>query len=177
MQVKKRGMMDCLLLRHGIAVERDEWEGPDTDRPLTEKGKQRMREVAAGLNRLEVQPTHVLSSPLIRAIETAKIAHRSLRVRSAVHIVDELLPDAPPDRLLSILHDLPPESCVLCVGHEPHLGMAASVMLTGKPSTAFPFKKAGVCLIELSIPAKPGRGVLRWWLTPGQLRAMGERGG
>ena len=169
--------MDCVLLRHGIAVERDEWEGPDADRPLTEKGKQRVREVAAGLNWLDVQPTHVWSSPLIRAIETAKIAHRSLRVRSAVHIVDELLPDAPPDRLLSILHDLPPESCVLCVGHEPHLGMVASVLLAGKPSTAFPFKKAGACLIELSIPAKPGRGVLRWWLTPGQLRAMGEQGG
>ena len=167
--------MDCVLLRHGIAVEREALEGPDADRPLTEKGQQRVREVAAGLNRLDVQPTHVWSSPLILAIETAKIAHRSLRVRSVVHIVDELLPDAPPDRLLSILHDLPPESCVLCVGHEPHLGMVASLMLAGKPSTAFPFKKAGACLIELSIPAKPGRGVLRWWLTPGQLWAIGKR--
>ena len=166
--------MDCVLLRHGIAVERDEWEGPDADRPLTEKGKRRVREVAAGLSRLDVQPTHVLSSPLIRAIETAKIAHSSLRVRSVVHIVDELLPDAPPDRLLSILHDLPLESSVLCVGHEPHLGMVASVMLVGKTSTAFPFKKAGACLIELSISAKPGRGVLRWWLSPDQLWAMGK---
>ena len=167
--------MDCVLLRHGIAVEREEWEGKDVDRPLTEKGKRRVREVAAGLKWLDVQPTHVLSSPLLRAIETAKIAHRSLQVGSAVHIVDELLPDAPPDRILSILHDLPPESCVLCVGHEPQLGMVASVMLVGKPSTAFPFKKAGACLIELAIPAKPGRGLLRWWLSPDQLRAIGKR--
>ena len=164
-----------MLLRHGIAVERDEWEGMDGDRPLTERGAKRVAQVAVGLKWLDVQPTHVLSSPLIRAIETAKIVHRSLRVRSAVHIVDDLLPDAPPDRLLSILHDLPPESCVLCVGHEPHLGMVASVTLAGKPSTAFPFKKAGACLIELSITAKPGRGVLRWWLTPDQLRAIGKR--
>jgi phosphohistidine phosphatase len=169
--------MDCLLLRHGIAVERDEWEGSDADRPLTERGAKRVAQVADGLSRLDVQPTHVLSSPLIRAIETAKIVHRSLRVHAAVQIVDALLPDAPPNRLLSILHDLPTESCVLCVGHEPHLGMAASVILTGKPSTAFPFKKAGACLIELSIPAKPGRGVLRWWLPPDQLRAIGKRGG
>ncbi len=169
--------MDCMLLRHGIAVERDEWEGPDADRPLTERGAKRVAQVAAGLKWLDVQPTHVLSSSLIRAIETAKIVHRSLRVRSAVHIVNELLPDAPPDRLLSILHDLQSESCVLCVGHEPQLGVVASVMLAGKPSTAFSFKKAGACLIELSIPAKPGRGVLRWWLTPDQLRAMGKRKG
>jgi phosphohistidine phosphatase len=167
--------MDCVLLRHGIAVERDEWEGSDADRPLTERGAKRVAQVAAGLIRLDVQATHILSSPLIRAIETAKIAHRSLGVRSAVQVVDELLPDALPDRLLAILHDLPPESCVICIGHEPQLGIAASVLLSGRASASFPLKKAGACLIELPIPVKPGRGVLRWWLTPSQLRAMGKR--
>ncbi|MGH7216485.1 MAG: SixA phosphatase family protein [Nitrospiraceae bacterium] len=167
--------MDCVFLRHGIAVERDEWEGPDADRPLTERGAKRVAQVAAGLSRLDVQPTHVLSSPLIRAVETAKIAHSSLQVHSVVQIVDELLPDAPPNRLLSILHKFPPESCVLCIGHEPQLGRAASVLLSGRASASFPLKKAGACLIELSIQVKPGRGVLRWWLTPGQLRAIGKR--
>ena len=166
--------MDCILLRHGIAVERDEWEGLEADRPLTERGAKRVVQVAAGLNRLDVQPTHILSSPLIRAIETAKIVHRSLRVRSAIQIVDELLPDAPPDRLLSILHNLPPDASVLCIGHEPQLGMAASVLLSGRATTSFPLKKAGACLIELSLQAKPDRGVLRWWLTPRQLREMGR---
>jgi phosphohistidine phosphatase len=166
--------MDCLFVRHGIAVERDEWEGSDADRPLTERGAKRVAQMAAGLRRLDVQPTHVLSSPLIRAIETAKIVRRSLRVHTAVQIVDALLPDAPPNRLLSILHDLPPESCVLCIGHEPQLGMAASVFLSGRASTSFPLKKAGACLIELSIPPKPGQSVLRWWLTPSQLRAIGR---
>ena len=168
--------MDCVFVRHGIAVERDEWEGAEADRPLTEQGAKRVAQVAAGLNRLGVEPTHVLSSPLIRAIETAKIVHRSLRVRSAVQIVDELLPDAPLDRFLSILHDLPPDACVLCIGHEPQLGMAASIMLSGRATASFPMKKAGACLIELPIPAKPGRGVLRWWLTPRQLREMGKLG-
>ena len=167
--------MDCVLLRHGIAVERDEWEGLEAERPLTERGAKRVAQVAAGLNRLGVQPTHVLSSPLIRAIETAEIVHRSLRVRSVVQIVAELLPDAPPDRLLSILHDLQPETCVLCIGHEPQLGMAASFMLSGRATASFPMKKAGACLIELSLPVKSGRGVLRWWLTPSQLRSMGRK--
>jgi phosphohistidine phosphatase len=165
--------MNCILFRHGIAVERDEWKGADGDRPLTEKGKQRVREVAAGLSRLDVQPTLVWSSPLIRALETAKIVQRLLHVRAAVEVVEALLPDASPDSLLSTLHDLPPESCVLCVGHEPHLGLAAAVLLTGKPSQAFPFKKAGACLIELSVPVKPGRGVLRWWLPPSLSRDRG----
>jgi phosphohistidine phosphatase len=168
--------MDCVLVRHGIAVERDEWGGSEADRPLTERGAKRVAQMAAGLSRLDVQPTHVLSSPLIRAIETAKIVHNSLRVQAAVQIVDALLPDAPPNRLLSILHDLSPESCVICIGHEPQLGMAASVFLSGRASAAFPLKKAGACLIELSTPSKPGQGVLRWWLTPSQLRAIGKRG-
>ena len=166
--------MDCVLVRHGSAVERDEWEGSDADRPLTERGAKRVAQVAAGLSRLDVQPTHVLSSPLIRAIETAKIVRRSLRVRPAVQIVDALLPDAPPNRLLSILHDLPPEACVVCIGHEPQLGMAASVFLSGRATPSFPLKKAGACLIELSVPPKPGHGVLRWWLTPSQLRVLGK---
>jgi len=167
--------MDCVLLRHGIAVERDEWEGTDGDRPLTERGAKRVAQAAIGLSRLDVQPTHVFSSPLIRAIETANIVHGSLGVCPAMHVVDELLPDASPHRLLSILRKLPPESCVLCIGHEPQLGMAASVFLSGRVSTSFPLKKSGACLIELSLPAKPGQGILRWWLTPGQLRAMGKR--
>jgi len=168
-------MMDCVLFRHGIAAERDEWEASDADRPLTERGAKRVAQAAAGLSRLDVQPTYILSSPLVRAIETAKIAHSSLRVRTAVRIVDELLPDAPPNRLLSILHEIPPESCVLCIGHEPHLGMVASVLLSGRTSASFPLKKAGACQIELSALVKPGQGLLRWWLTPSQLRAIGKR--
>ena len=87
---------------------------------------------------------------------------------------EELLPEASPTDLLRLLQSRSSESCVICVGHEPQLGMAASVLLSGRASESFPLKKAGVCLIELSIPVKPGRGLLRWWLTPGQLRAMGR---
>jgi phosphohistidine phosphatase len=76
--------------------------------------------------------------------------------------------------MVSLLQDLPPESCVICVGHEPHLGMAASVLLTGRASASFPLRKAGACLIEMPIPTKTGRGILRWWMTPSQLRTIGK---
>jgi phosphohistidine phosphatase len=167
--------MDCILIRHGIAAVREEWEGPDADRPLIERGEKRVAQVAAGLKWLEVKPTHVFSSPFTRAMETAEILHAALGVKSAIQRVEELLPDAPPEQLLSVFRDLPSDSCVLCVGHEPHLGLAASVMLVGKPSTSFPLKKAGGCLIELSTPPKVSRGVLRWWMEPGQLRAFGKK--
>jgi phosphohistidine phosphatase len=167
-------MMDCVLVRHGLAVAREEWEGKDVDRPLTEKGKRRVREVAAGLRRLDVRPTVIYASPARRAVETAQLLHGLLEGTSLMQLRDELLPEAPPAKVISALLELPPESCVICVGHEPQLGMAASVLLSGRSTASFPLKKAGACLIELSIPVKPGRGVLVWWVTPGQLRAMGK---
>jgi len=167
--------MDCVFVRHGIAVAREEWEGKDVDRPLTEKGKRRVREVAAGLRRLEVRPTVIYASPARRTVETAQLLHGLLARSSLMELRDELLPEASPSEVVSLIQDLPPESCVVCIGHEPQLGMAASLLLSGRAYASFPMKKAGACLIELPIPAKPGRGVLRWWLMPGQLRAMGKR--
>ena len=76
--------MDCILMRHGIAVDREEWKGPDEDRPLTDRGAKRVAQAAAGLQWMDVNPIHLLSSPLVRAVETAKIVHDVLKVRSTV---------------------------------------------------------------------------------------------
>ncbi|WP_455378544.1 phosphohistidine phosphatase SixA [Petrachloros mirabilis] len=167
--------MDCVLIRHGVAVERDEWEGDDADRPLTDDGVKRVRQVAAGLKRLDLCPTHVFSSPLVRAVETAGILCAVLELPEAVTQVPDLSPDADLEGALTTLRRLPPDSCVFCVGHEPHLGLLAGLLLTGKPSQAFHFKKAGACLIELPRSVKPCQGLLRWWMEPGQLRALGKK--
>ena len=166
--------MDCVFLRHGIAVEREEWNGKDVDRPLTEEGMRRVRQVAAGLRRLAVRPTVIYASPARRAADTAQVLHDLLAKPSHMELREELLPDASPTDLVRLLLGRSSESCVICVGHEPQLGMAAGVLLSGRASDSFPLKKAGACLIELSIPVKPGQSLLRWWLTPGQLRAMGR---
>jgi len=169
--------MDCILVRHGTAVAREEWGGKDVDRPLTDKGKRRVRQVAAGLRRLDVRPTIIYASPATRTLETAQLLHDVLATHSLLQLRDELLPEVSPAQVVRLFQDLPPESCVICVGHEPQLGMTASLLLSGRACGAFPFKKAGACLIELPAPAKPGRGELRWWLTPDQLRAIGKRAG
>jgi phosphohistidine phosphatase len=167
--------MECLLIRHGRAVAREEWDGKDIDRPLTAEGTRRVRQAVAGLCRLEVYPTVIYSSPAKRAVETTRLLQNLLARPSLMHLCDALLPEACAVDVVSLLQDLPPESCVICIGHEPQLGLAASVLLSGRESSAFPLKKAGACLIELSTPWKPGQGILRWWLTPSQLRAIGTR--
>jgi phosphohistidine phosphatase len=166
--------MDCLLFRHGIAVDQEDWDGPEPERPLTVKGVERTRQAARGLVRLEIVPTHILSSPFVRAVETARLVRELTRAKTDVRLCDELLPDAPPDKLFPLLTSLPENACVVCVGHEPHLGQAAGVMLFGRPVEGLSLKKAGACCIRFDRPPAGGYGALQWWLAPSQLRSLGK---
>lgn len=164
--------MNCLFFRHGIAVEREEWEGTERQRPLTNKGMVRTRQSGKGLLALRVTPTHILSSPLTRARQTAAILQALLQEKIPVHSTPELEPSAPPHAILALLGTLPPDGFIWCIGHEPHLSATAGLLLTGTSSRAFSFKKAGACLIQIERVVRPGAGRLVWWLTPSQLRAL-----
>ncbi len=164
--------MECLLFRHGIACERQDWSGEDEDRPLTEKGATRARQSGRGLLTLRVVPTHILSSPLTRALETAAILQSLLRSQPRIRVCNELNPEVAPRALLSLLDTLPSDAVVLCIGHEPHLSRTAGVLLTGKPCSGLSLKKAGACLLHLEGIVRPSTGRLEWWLTASQLRAL-----
>lgn len=164
--------MQCVLFRHGIAVAREDWQGEDAQRPLTKKGENRVRQAAEGLANLDIRPTHILTSPFLRAHETAQILYHMLKIKTSPRICDELIPDSPPDKLFPLLATLPNDATVICVGHEPHLSEAASLMLFGKPAAALSMKKAGACLITFADHPKPGRGLLEWWMPPSALRAL-----
>ena len=164
--------MDCLFFRHGIALERQDWKGRDEDRPLTEKAAARARQSGKGLLSLRLTPTHLFSSPLTRARETANILQPLIRSKPKIHICAELDPAAAPRALFMLLDALPSDSVVLCVGHEPHLSTTAGILLTGKPCSGLALKKAGACLIHLEDSVRPAGGRLEWWLTAAQLRAL-----
>jgi phosphohistidine phosphatase len=166
--------MDCILFRHGIAVEPQEWDGPEARRPLTSKGAEKVREAAEGLIRLDIHPSHVVSSPFLRTGQTAEILCEVLRLSPEMARWNELLSDAPPHHLFERLAKLPKDACVLCVGHEPHLSAAAGLMIAGAPVSGLVFKKGGACFIRFESSVKPGEGLLRWWLMPMQLRALGQ---
>jgi phosphohistidine phosphatase len=167
--------MDCILFRHGIALDRQDWDGQEALRPLTPEGKKKTRKALAGLRRIGVVPTHIFSSPLARALETAQLARQTFAMRGDILIRDALLPDAPPDELLAVLAALPEDACVICVGHEPHLGAVACVMLFGKTDGGLALKKAGSCSVSFDAKPRAGRGTLNWWLTPVQLRTLASK--
>jgi phosphohistidine phosphatase len=164
-----------VFLRHGVAADGADWKGDDADRPLTTEGADRTKEVVRGLRAMKVRPDAILSSPLLRARETAEIARKGLLADAKVEVVDELGFTASPDRLLVRLADLADKPLVLCVGHEPHISTTISAMISGKTAASIEVKKAGACAIRFSGIPKSGAGTLLWLLPPKFLRLLGAR--
>lgn len=167
--------MDCLFFRHGIAIESEKWDGTEENRPLTEKGKKRTRQAIAGLGALGYKPTRLLSSSFIRAYDTARLLRSALCPTLNIETRDELAAGASPEQIMAFLRTLPAESVVVCVGHEPLLSEVAGLLLCGKSIPGLSLKKAGAALVHLPDGPKPGQGMLRWWLQPMHLRALGKR--
>ena len=171
--------MNVLIIRHGVAQDREEYvkAHPGRDdgaRPLTGRGRRRMRVAARGLCRVAPPVTLLATSPLARAVQTADIVDASFDgVKRAV--VGQLAPDQPVTALLKWLQAQGPDSTVALVGHEPQLGTFAGWMCTGLQESFIRLKKGGACLIRLKTDVKPGRGVLVWSLAPAHLRALGDR--
>ena len=166
--------MDCILFRHGIAADWRDWQQEDRSRPLTEEGIEKTQKAVKGLIRLGVIPTQLLCSPYLRTRQTADIAKETLDVAGQPQPCVELRPDASPEDFLNTLVSFSEDDCVLCVGHEPHLGHTAGTMLLGQPVSGLSFKKAGACCIRFHGKPRRGNGVLQWWLEPAQLRKLAK---
>jgi len=172
--------MNLYLLRHGIAAAADE-PGIESDheRPLTPKGIKRMRKAAKGLRRLAIPFDVVLTSPLIRASQTAEIVAEELGLQTELQKISGLAPESSVDNLLFGLTRFQNPEHLLLVGHQPLLGETAVFLLRGKEKSHLdiPLKKGGICRIEIDAlpPTKPG--TLHWLLVPKQLRLLGERSG
>lgn len=164
--------MNCILFRHGLAVNIEEWGGDDQDRPLTPEGRDKTHKAAGGLLKTGITPTHILSSPFKRTQETAQILKHVLSFDGDIQLCHELLSGASPPKIFPLLNSFPSDACVLCVGHEPHLGSVAGMMLCGKPVFGLSFKKAGGALFSFEGEAKAARGMLQWWIPPAYLRGL-----
>jgi len=164
--------MELVFLRHGAAADREDWTGDDADRPLTADGADRTKEVVRGLKALKIKPDVILSSPLLRARETAEIAKKGLITGAKVDLAEELGLAASPDRLIARLGDLADKPVVLCVGHEPHISTTISAMVSGKVAASIDIKKAGACCIRFTGIPKAGTGTLLWLLPPKFLRVI-----
>jgi len=158
------------LVRHAIAAERgDKWTD-DGLRPLTHDGAARMRQVAKGLDELGAEIDLVLTSPLRRAAQTAEILAAGLARRPEVVVLDALVPGGTPARVIDALGPHGKSRSLALVGHQPDLGELAAWLLGAR--VPLPFKKSGVCRIDVAEWQPARQGELVWFATPKMLRAL-----
>jgi phosphohistidine phosphatase len=164
------GPFELYLIRHAIAAERGESWPDDSKRPLTDEGTARMRKAARGLARLEVAIDVVLTSPLVRARQTAEIVAAALDPRPSIVTIESLAPGATYAAIVADLEKHARKSRLALVGHEPGIGELAARLVGSRH--AIEFKKGAVCRIDLDQVPPAGPGHLRWFLTPRILRAL-----
>lgn len=165
------GGLELYLVRHAIAAERGrEW--PDDDlRPLTTGGIRKFEKAVAGLANLKIVVNEVLTSPLVRARQTADLLSSGLPNRPPVRVLEALAPGDEPARLMEEAARVSRSRRVALVGHEPGLGELAAFLIGAE--RAVPFKKGGVCRIDLK-STNARSGTLVWFLTPKILRDLAD---
>jgi phosphohistidine phosphatase len=165
--------MELYFFRHGIAVDREDPSvDDDRERPLTRDGIRKTYSACEGLARMELKFDQILTSPWLRAVQTARILAEVLEMSDHIEEMAELAGDRSVNDLVAGLARYKTLERVVLVGHQPLLGAGISYLLTGKTTMEVDLKKSGVCAIELNrIPPTSG-GTLRWMLTPRQLRMM-----
>jgi phosphohistidine phosphatase len=166
--------VNLYLLRHGIAVEPGTpgYER-DSERPLIPKGERRLHSAAAAMKKLGLCFDLILSSPFIRARQTAEIVAGELKLKKRIEFFDGLVPGGNPKTLIHALNELklPPES-VLLVGHEPYLSRLISLLVSGGANAAIEMKKGGLCKLEVEELQHGQCARLSWLLTPAQMELM-----
>ena len=155
--------MELWLVRHAVAADRDEFDGPDAERPLTEKGRRRFRAFCEWLAGETPMPQVVVTSPLLRAVETAALlARESGLKKSEIVSTDRLAPGADLQALLGFVRDQPAELVAL-VGHEPDFSHYLAGIIGGGE---FAFGKGFVAAIDFPSAPAVGTGRLRWFVGP-----------
>jgi len=167
--------MQVILVRHAIAHERNHGRWPDdSQRPLTAEGVRKFRKAARGIVTCLPTAPALLTSPYVRARETAAMLGKIAKLPKAVEC-RELAASESAQRGFVLLRT-PKERAVILVGHEPWLSEFLAAALAGANARfKIEFKKGGAACIEFDGRPEPGRGTLRWLLPPRVLRAMAAR--
>ena len=165
--------MELHLLRHALAVERASFrDRDDSRRPLAPEGGEKMRRAAGGMRELGLSFDLILSSPFLRARDTAVIVANVLGHRRSVELTEWLTPEASPEKIIRHLARLRGAKSVLLVGHEPHLGSLLATLLGVRAPGAWKLKKGALCrLTVVKLSSRPV-AKLDWLLTSGHLARL-----
>jgi len=166
--------MILYVLRHGIAVELGT-PGFEKDamRTLTPEGRRKLRQVTKAMHAMDVVFDRIISSPYLRAMETAELVAASFKNGPKVESSKTLTPAGTPSQVVEMLHRLvPAPGSVLVVGHEPNLSSLVSVLVGGHYNACVVFKKGGLCRLCIDPLSPRPKASIEWLLTPKQMAAI-----
>src|SRR6476646_4923801 len=158
-------MTELAFLRHADAGDPEAWSRPDAERPLSAKGKRQVDRLARFLESTAYRPDAILSSPKVRAEETA----RPIGAHLVVEVTIEPRLGEPLDlaSLEAILHDAGDPERPVVVGHDPDFSDLVAELI-GAPALAM--KKGAMLRVDVGRPLRAGTGRLAWLVTPELLR-------
>jgi phosphohistidine phosphatase len=157
--------MQIYLLRHGVAEDAKPGR-PDSERPLTEEGREKLRRVLKRARNADLDPSLILSSPYRRALETAGVAADVLAYQGEIVRTRSLVPEASPNDAWEEIRNRKDERAILMASHEPLMSSMAAYLLDS-PALHVDMKKAALLRIDCERFGPRAAGVLKWMLTPG----------
>jgi phosphohistidine phosphatase len=168
--------MNLYIIRHAIAVDEgtSDYES-DSERPLTDKGRRKMRQIAKGLRNLGVEFDLILSSPYVRARETAEILADVFKMKKKIVFSDNLIPMGNPELLITEVNEKYSVDSMAVVGHEPHLSGLVGLLVAENAKIDVTLKKGGVCYLSADDLHDEHRATLEWLLTPGILMEISDK--
>ena len=160
--------MLLFLLRHGDAIQNPSLN--DSARPLSEAGRRQAETVGSFLHSSTIEFDKIVSSPLLRAIETAEVVGHRLHGPKPEQ-TEYLVPGTRKRQLLDFINSSQAKSLLL-VGHEPHLSETVSLLLSERETLGFEFRKCSLGCLVASEPVREGHAVLRFLLTVDQMELL-----
>ena len=168
--------MKLYLVRHATATDRIAGLiRSDAERPLTDAGKEEAQMVAMSLRRSGIKGDAFLHSPLVRARQTAEIFAEIFAGKDKLQLCQPLVPGGTASDLYQELKQLRRANELFLFGHEPDLEHIAQTLLWAGPELKMPFKKAGVCRIDVADLPPTTPGTLKWFITPKIVAAFSGR--
>lgn len=159
--------MNLYIVRHAIAVQRGTpGYDDDSQRPLTDTGRKKMKKIVKGLRQLALDLDVILSSPYVRARDTAKILAKGFDMTQDIAFSDNLIPPGNFENLVSEIREKYDVANLALVGHEPMLSSLISWLATGNTDMRVTLKKGGVAYLTADNLYQDGHATLEWLLTP-----------
>lgn len=159
--------MNVYLFRHGIALDIGEnGISSDEDRELSKEGTDKTKKITSALTKIKCSPKRIISSPLTRARQTAQIAAEAFGLK--VEVSEIMNVSSPVKTTIQWLCKQPDEDIML-TGHNPHMEILASCLISGDDMADIRLKKASICKISFNGKVNPEEGRLEFLMQPAQL--------